>query len=196
MLTALILAAGSSKRMGQPKMILPWGHTTVIGQVIETLKAANIEDILVVTGGARILVEEAIAPYGVRAINNPKFARREMLNSIQFGLRSLSKGGNQPDAVLIALGDQPQMEAQTIRAVVNRFEETHNRLVVPSYQMRRGHPWVLARPLWKEVLGMSPTLSPRDFLHNNRSEIDYVNVDTPSILADLDTYEDYLQSRP
>jgi CTP:molybdopterin cytidylyltransferase MocA len=62
--------------------------------------------------------------------------------------------------------------------------------------MRRGHPWLVARPLWEEILAMSPTESPREFLNRHAGEIEYVNVDNPSILADLDTLDDYLKSRP
>ena len=76
------------------------------------------------------------------------------------------------------------------------FEARKSNLVVPSYRMRRGHPWLVARPLWEEVLGMSPTESPREFLNRHAEEIEYVNVDNPSILADLDTFEEYLNSRP
>ncbi len=52
-ISAILLAAGQSRRMGRPKLILPWGDTTVLGQVVATFAAAGIEDILVVTGGAR-----------------------------------------------------------------------------------------------------------------------------------------------
>jgi len=67
---------------------------------------------------------------------------------------------------------------------------------VPSFQMRRGHPWLVARPLWPEILALKPPESTRDFLAGHAHEIHYVNVDTPSILADLDTPEDYEKSHP
>jgi molybdenum cofactor cytidylyltransferase len=211
MIAALLLAAGSSKRMGQPKMLLPWGHTTVLGQVIETLKSADIEDILVVTGGAREQVEQIITQYALRSIRNPDHVTGEMLSSIQVGIRVLSlpssvvgtvggraggEGQRQPDAALIVLGDQPQIEARSVRAVAERFRETGSGLVVPSFQMRRGHPWLAARPLWAEIEALRPPQTPRDFLNIHAADIEYVNVDSPSILADLDTPEDYLKSRP
>jgi len=100
------------------------------------------------------------------------------------------------EAALICLGDQPQVEERSVRAVASRFVETRARLVVPSYRMRRGHPWLAARPLWDEILQMNPQQTPRDFLNRHASKIEYANVDTPSILSDLDTLEDYLKSRP
>ena len=200
MITALILAAGQAKRMGQPKMLLPWGDTTVLGQVIETVQRAGVNDILVVTGGAREQVEEIVAGYGGRVVHNENFKNGEMLSSLQIGLRVLRgfavSDSSSAEAALIILGDQPQVEERSVRAVASRFVETRARLVVPSYRMRRGHPWLAARPLWEEILQMNPQQTPRDFLNRHASEIEYVNVDTPSILSDLDTLEDYLKSRP
>ena len=200
MITALILAAGQAKRMGQPKMLLPWGDTTVLGQVIETVQRAGVNDILVVTGGAREQVEEIVAGYGGRVVHNENFKDGEMLSSLQIGLRVLRgfavSDSSSAEAALIILGDQPQVEERSVRAVASRFVETRARLVVPSYRMRRGHPWLIARPLWEEILQMNPHQTPRDFLNRHASEIEYVNVDTPSILSDLDTLEDYLKSRP
>ena len=206
MITAIILAAGQSKRMGQPKMLLPWGETTVLGQVIETVQRAGVDEILVVTGGARERVEKLVTSYGLRVTHNENFQSGEMLSSVQTGLRDISShlhklgegagGEGKSDAALICLGDQPQVQERCVRAVVDAFEAGESNLVVPSYQMRRGHPWLVARPLWDEILAMSPAESPREFMNRHAGEIQYVNVDTPSILADLDTYEEYLKSRP
>ena len=195
MITALILAAGQSKRMGQPKMLLPWGKTTVLGQILQTLKQANIPEILVVTGAERIQIEKISAAYETLVAHNSNYASGEMLTSLQTGLATL-RDKTSAETALIVLGDQPQVQERTVRAVVRHWIGTESNLVIPSYQMRRGHPWLVARPLWDEILQMKSSQSPRDFLNLHSAEIEYVNVDTPSILADLDTYKDYLQSRP
>lgn len=195
MITALILAAGQSNRMGQPKMLLPWGETTVLGRVLQILKHANIPDILVVTGAARIEIEKICAAFEAIVAHNPDYTNGEMLLSLQTGLRRLQEK-TPAEAALVCLGDQPQVQEGSVRAVVIRFIETEGGLIVPSYQMRRGHPWLVARPLWDEILQMKSPQSPRDFLNRHAPEIEYVNVDNPSILSDLDTPEDYLKSRP
>ena len=79
-ITALILAAGQSKRMGRPKMLLPWGETTVLGQVIETIQRAGIADILLITGGAREEVDVIAEKYGTQTVFNEDFANGEMLS--------------------------------------------------------------------------------------------------------------------
>lgn len=193
MISAIILAAGESKRMGQPKMLLPWGEGTVLTHVLSVFREAGVEDILVVTGGAREQVEGLVSGLGVRTVFNEAFQTGEMLSSIQCGIRALTR---QTRAMLIGLGDQPQVQVGSVRRVYEAFLETKSSLVVPSYRMRRGHPWLVARPLWEELLKLEPPASPRDFLNAHREEIEYVNVDDPGILADLDTPQDYLKFQP
>lgn len=193
MISAIILAAGVSKRMGQPKMLLPWGNLTVIENVVTMFLNAGIEDILVVTGGAHAAVKKALDRYPVRKIRNGDYAAGEMVSSLQYGLRQIP---DQAQAVLIGLGDQPQVQERSIRLICDAYWESRSRLVVPSFQMRRGHPWLAARPLWNEILALKPPDSPRDFLNKHAGEIHYVNIDTPTILADLDTPDDYRKSRP
>lgn len=192
MITALILAAGQSKRMGQPKMLLPWGETTVLEKIIATFRAAGIEDILVVTGGDRERVE-ALVGESARTVFNPDYAEGEMLSSVQAGLAGLRPV---TEAALIGLGDQPQVREGSVRAVVEEYRKSGASLVVPSFQMRRGHPWLVARPYWDEILAMRPPASLRDFLNHHAEKIRYVEIDNSSILQDLDTPEDYLKSRP
>ena len=97
---------------------------------------------------------------------------------------------------MIGLGDQPQVEERSVRLLLKAFSKTKSPLVVPSFQMRRGHPWLVARHLWKELIEMDQSQNPRDFLNAHTKEIHYVDMDTPSILADLDTPEDYHAAHP
>lgn len=192
MITALVLAAGQSKRMGQPKMLLPWGERTVLEQVIATFKAAGVDDVLVVTGGAREQVE-ALVGNSARWIFNPGYAESEMLSSVQVGLAELKP---ETEAVLIGLGDQPQVQERSVRLVLDEYRKSGTSIVVPSFQMRRGHPWLVARSQWEEILSTQSPASLRDFLNRHQDEICYVEFDNNSILQDMDTPEDYLKSKP
>ena len=163
-ISAILLAAGESRRMGQPKMLLPWGATTVLGQVVSIFSAGlslkldqRIDPqpgIIVVTGGARILVEAEAArlaeQYPLRMVYNPDYALGGMVSSIQAGLTAL---GPEIIAALIGLGDQPQVREETIRQICTAFEQTGSPIVIPSFQNRRGHPWLAARALWPELIG-------------------------------------------
>lgn len=174
-------------------MVMPWGRTTVLGQVISTFREAGIEEVTVITGGAHEFVEQVVNQHEARSIFNPQFAGGEMLSSIQLGLEAQS---NQVQATLIGLGDQPQVRVRTVRLIYERFLERKSRLIVPSFEKRRGHPWLIERSLWQPLLALKFPRSPRDFLNEHATEIDYVEVDTATILADIDTPEDYNTSHP
>jgi molybdenum cofactor cytidylyltransferase len=187
-ISAIILAAGESKRMGRPKMLLPWGNTTVLGHVIQIYKKAGLEKIIIVTGAEKESIEQLAAENAVTCIHNPEYSKGEMLSSIQIGLRSLDL---EAKAALICLGDQPQVEEKVVRDIVQRFENEAAPLIVPSYQMRRGHPWLVGRGFWPFILGLKSPATTRDFLIEHASLITYQIVDTPSVIEDLDTPEEY-----
>lgn len=193
MISATILAAGESKRMGRPKMLLPWGETTVLGHVISTFLKAGIEDVIVIVGGARYEVELIVQQNGARSVLNAEYASGEMLLSLQHGLQSQKP---ETRATLIGLGDQPQIQQGTVRLICETFHRTASRLIVPSFQLRRGHPWLVERSLWNELLDVDKHLSPRAFLNQHADEIHYIEVQDASILADLDTMAEYRRARP
>lgn len=196
MITAIILAAGESKRMGRPKMLLPWGDTTVLGQVVVTYQSAGVKDVVVITGGSHEHMERLVHRYGAHSVFNQGYASGEMLSSLQQGLRFLLVERPGVEAALVGLGDQPQVQAEIVQMICGRFWQGKPGLVVPSYRMKRGHPWIVARPLWEELLQLESPQSPREFLNEHAGEIAYVEVDTPSILSDLDTPQDYENFRP
>ncbi len=190
---AIVLAAGLSTRMGQPKMVMPWGPVTVIGKVITTLLEAGIGKIIVVTGGAAEAVSAAVRPYAVQQVFNPDYRDGEMMRSIQVGLRSLAED---VQAALLVLGDQPQIEAGVIRQILSAYYGTGSELIVPSYQMRRGHPWLVGQGLWPDILSLESPATMRDFFSRKGTQIHYVTVTTASVLKDIDTPEEYEQQRP
>jgi molybdenum cofactor cytidylyltransferase len=185
---AIILAAGLSRRMKQPKLALPWGDTTVIGQIVQQILESGIKEILVVSGGAHQEIIEALVGKPVRIIFNPDFAASEMLDSIKLGLRNVSHFAQ---AALIVLGDQPQLQVRTIKYLTNAYAIHRPSLVVPSFKNHRGHPWLVDRRLWPSILAVEPLNTLRSFLNENRSEICYIDSPDDTILRDLDTPADY-----
>jgi molybdenum cofactor cytidylyltransferase len=197
MIAAIVLAAGLSRRMGTSKLTLPWRDTTVIGQVVSVLSSAGIDEILVVTGGARQEVETALSGLPARLVFNSRFEASEMVDSLQLGLAQLSPS---VEATLVALGDQPQIQLPVVQAVMRAYTKAHAGyppcLIVPSYQMRRGHPWLVVRQLWTELVQLRPPETLRDFLGCHAEQIYYLPVSTDTILRDLDTPDDYAREKP
>lgn len=190
---AVILAAGRSSRMGQPKMTLPWGNTTVIGKVVSSFLKTGIIDIVVVTGGAHQQTEQALNNFPVKMIYNPVFAEKEMLVSLQMGIKHLDKTTR---AFFIALGDHPQIDSKIIHQMIDIYLTEQVTIIVPSYQMKRGHPWLVCYEMGLDLLAVDETSSLRDFLNQNHQLIRYLNVNSPGVLKDLDTPEEYQQEKP
>ena len=174
--------------MGQPKQIMQWGTVTIARRVVEVLAASGVEPIVVVTGNVRKQVEEAVAGAATMTVFNPDFADGSMMRSLQVGLRVLPLDC---EAVLVALGDQPQIESEVVRAVMEGWRRGAKEVLAPSFGGRRGHPILFARSLWPTMLAASTGLSPRDLLKTFSDKIAYLEVDTDSVLRDVDTPEDY-----
>lgn len=187
------MAAGLSRRMGRPKLILPWGDTTVIGRVVDILFQAGVAPVVVVTGGSTAQVEAVLKEQPVRLVFNPRHHEDQMALSLQIGLEAIAK---EVEAVLVVLGDQPQIQLPVVRSVIDAANQSSAALVVPSFQMRRGHPWLAKRVLFSALLDIRPPTTLREFLFEHANEIEYLPVDTPSILQDLDTPEDYQRLAP
>lgn len=193
MITAIVLAAGLSSRMGRPKMTLAWGKTTILGQVLEVLAKSGIDEILVVTGADQEAVQAICDAAGVRTVHNSDFASGEMLSSLQRGLLEVPRP---TDAAMIVLGDQPGIRRAVVEALIRSYRETGVSLIMPSYQRRRGHPWLVARELWPRLLEMQPPSTPRDFLNSRSGIIHYVEVNTASIVEDIDDPDEYSKLKP
>jgi molybdenum cofactor cytidylyltransferase len=158
-------------------------------EVVSNLLAARLNPVVVVCGFQREAIEAALSHLSVQCIHNPQYESGEMLSSVQVGLASLT---NTCQGALLALADQPQMQVAVAHQLIRTFQESSSRaLVVPSYRMRGGHPVILPRWLWPEILALAPADTLRSVFQRHRRRIQYVVVDTPTILADIDTPEQY-----
>jgi molybdenum cofactor cytidylyltransferase len=176
--------------MGQPKQIMAWGSKPIVRQVVDVLADSGVAPIIVVTGYIREKMEAAVAGAGpVSTIFNPHFADGSLMRSLQVGLRALESSNC--EAVLVALGDQPQIEPDVVRAVMERWQVGDKDIVAPSFKGQRGHPILFARSLWPALVAASTALLPRDLLKTFSGKIAYLEVDTDSVLRDVDTPEDY-----
>jgi molybdenum cofactor cytidylyltransferase len=187
---AVVLAAGMSTRMGTSKALLPWGARTVIAHVAATLIDAGMDDIRVITGADATAVEAALRGTDVRCVYNPDYAAGEMLSSLKAGLRSLREDVS---AVLVALGDQPMMRADTVRAVMHAYAQGRGAIIAPSHNMRRGHPILIDRRFWQALLDLPSDGAPRNVINRHARATAYVDCDE-SVLGDIDTPEAYAEA--
>ena len=189
----IILAAGQSKRMAQSKIVLPWGDKTVIGNILSSFQTAEISHIIVVVGGYRDLVEQEAAKYGVETVYNPDYYNGEMSLSLQTGLKKVEQ---ECDAVFVALGDQPEIDSIDLKGMMTKSNEFPLKIIIPSYSMRRGHPWLVPEIFFEEIMNLRAPETMKTFIQNHEKEIEYYVVQKSNILADLDTPEDYQRLKP
>lgn len=187
MIYALLLAAGESRRMGKPKMLLPFGQKTIVEHILDSILESNSDKILVVLGSHREEILSRIEARPVETVVNHRY-KEGMLSSIQTGFEALPK---EAAAALVHLGDQPLIPSSVLDALIEAYKGTRKGIVLPVYKKRRGHPILIDIKHRPEILGLSPDIGLRALVHDHPEDIQEVEVDTPYILKDIDKPEDY-----
>jgi molybdenum cofactor cytidylyltransferase len=191
----VILAAGQSQRMGQPKMLLPWRDTTVLGHLIRTWKNLGARQIAVVCAeGARAIREELDRLQFPKAdrIFNPA-PERGMFSSIECAARWSGWNPNLTHWIL-TLGDQPHLQSQTLHSLLDLGSAHAKKICQPIHNGRRRHPVLLPKEAFI-FLGQASVADLKTFLQSRSHELAGVEVDDPGLDLDLDKPEDYERAK-
>src|SRR5215468_1304823 len=148
MISAILLAAGESRRMGEFKQLLPIGRKTFVEQCVDTLLQTPVSEVIVVTGHREMDVRNVLGSRNIKFAHNPDY-RLGMSTSIKCGVRAASKDSQ---AFLIFLVDQPQIGAEVIRRIIDAYKRMAPKIVVPTKDGRNGHPVILDGSLKEEIL--------------------------------------------
>jgi molybdenum cofactor cytidylyltransferase len=189
MVAAVILAAGSSTRMGAVnKLTAPLGKSTVVRHVAEACLASAARLVYVVTGHQAEDVEAALAGLAVRMVYNPAH-RQGMSTSLRCGLQSLPAAA---DAVVVCLGDMPKVSPAVIDALIARFAEARCTgegpvICTPVSAGRRGNPVLLDRAFFPEIFEIEGDVGARPLIAAHEAQVREVDVPDDAILTDVDT---------
>jgi CTP:molybdopterin cytidylyltransferase MocA len=188
---AVVLAAGASSRMGQPKALLDFDGRTCLELVLGSCLQASLARVILVTGpeGDAIRARAVLPGLATTLAINPT-PERGMLTSLQAGLRELP---GDAAAFLIFPVDFPLSPGREIRRLCAAFARrgAGQRIFVPSFARRRGHPVLLEADLAPELLALGDGETARVVLAAHASEIVFVEADDDRVLMDMDTAEDY-----
>lgn len=190
--SALLLAAGESQRMGRLKQLLPLGGSTLIEVVLENLLRSRLQEVIVVLGFGAEEIRPRVEAKGVRVAVNPRY-KEGMASSLRVGLDALDP---RAEGILVALADQPFIPPEVIDRLIKAFQGTSKGIVVPTFQGRRGHPVIFHRRYMEELRSLSGDQGGRKLLHRNPEDLLGVEVDCPGVITDIDTLEDYWQFCP
>lgn len=189
-----ILAAGDSRRMGRPKLCLPWGQTTILGHILDQWREAGAEKILVVHGQGETPVtlelDRLSIPSTQRAATTAP--ERGMMGSVvtaaaqAFHDKSLTH-------LVIVLGDQPHLQTETLRDVLRACEAAPDKIVRVVFEGKPGHPLALPMNALAE-LSCTPSETLRDFLRLKEIPACDLTCRDSGVLLDVDTPDDYARA--
>ncbi len=187
----VLLAAGSSTRMGRDKLNLPVGNKKMLEQTVEQIIEAGIAEIIVVTrpqsGWSGIFGTKKC-----RIIENPDH-ESGMAGSLKLGLSAVN---SDVQGVIFALGDQPHVPADVYRSLIARYRSNLKIATCPVYMGTRGNPTLIDRQAWPDLMKITGDRGGRNIISRlDRNQLDLVETETSSVITDIDTPEDY-QSLP
>jgi molybdenum cofactor cytidylyltransferase len=189
MISAIVLAAGEARRMGETKQLLPWRGKTVLGHVLDTLLSSSVDEVILVLGHEAERVLEKVAIREIKVVFNPDY-QKGMSTSLRRGLRAMNKAA---EGFLVVLADQPAITPEIIDRLIDSFRRVQpgKNIVAPSFRGRRGHPVLFGRKYREEFGGLTGEVGGREILARHPEDILALEVDTDAVLIDLDTPEDY-----
>ena len=186
-ISGILLAAGLSTRMGEPKQLLPFGESTIVETVVDNMLGAKFNEVIVVVGHRAEEIQTQLGTRPIKTVFNPDY-RDGMLTSAQTGIRTLAAG----DAFALMLVDQPFITSALIDQVVDAYSQTEKGIAVPSYNYKRGHPVICDQKYASDILALTPESDGvRTLFKKYSHDIHYVTVDTDAVLRDIDDPEDY-----
>ena len=186
-ISGILLAAGLSTRMGEPKQLLPFGENTIVETVVDSMLGAKFDEVIVVVGHCAAQIQEQLGERPVKIVFNPDY-HEGMLTSAQAGIQAL-KGS---DAFALMLVDQPFITSALIDGVIDAYVQTHKGIALPSYNYKRGHPVIFHRRYADDILALgAESGGVRTLFKRYGDDIHYVTVDTDRVLRDIDYREDY-----
>lgn len=190
---AIVLAAGQAKRMGALKQLLPWHGTTIIEQVVDCVTTSGITEVVVVVGHHAREVSERLAEKPVRVVANTDY-EKGIASSLVCGLKALSGSCR---GIMVVLGDQPTLERETLRRLIAAFSK-HVSIVVPVFKGQPGNPVIFPASYRREMLTLTGDRGARPVVDAHPEDVVTVEVDTDSVLRDIDDPETYrvLRDRP
>ena len=191
--TAIILAAGLSKRLGRNKLLLPLGGEAVIRKTAKAVLASAVSEVILVTGHEEAMVKGAVEDLDVRLTHNPRYAEGQSTSMIA-GIEAAHEAA---EAYLFVLGDQPLLTPGIVNGVISLFEKSRPDALVaaPTFEGRRGNPALFSSTLKDELLRTSGDAGGRGIIRRLETEspgrIVFLELPNDDIFLDIDTEEDY-----
>ena len=183
MVSAILLAAGESKRMGGVnKLLLPFGSSTILEQAVDTLLNSKLDDVIVVLGYGAKEIRKLITSRSVTIVVNPDFCEG-MSTSIVAGLKVINDNAH---GIMLALADQPLTDSLTINKLLGAFAASNKGIIMPVYHGERGHPIIFANRYKDALSGLKGDIGGREIIGQHLNDTLEVNVNCKGVCVDID----------
>jgi molybdenum cofactor cytidylyltransferase len=191
MISAILLAAGESRRMGRPKQLLEWQGKALLLHVLENLINSSADEIILVLGHEAEKIRKSLPEFQIKIVINPNYVRG-MASSLRQGLLAMDP---RSEAFLVLLADQPGIGPEIINRVIRDFQQADPKrgISLPVYRGLQGHPVLIGVQYLKEALQLQGDVGARQILMNHPTDILEIEVDQDVVLMDMDTPEEYLK---
>lgn len=186
-LSGLVLGAGMSSRLGQPKQLLPYSGTTLLEWVIDQAHSSHaLDELIVVLGAASVQVRDQISFGAARVVENPDYGQgcSASYNAGIGALNPLSSG------LMILLGDQPGVDREIIEMAAAGWRKSGALVSLCSYRGRKGHPMIFSSVLYPDLRNLHGDKAAWKLVDARAAEVDLVEIDR-DFPEDIDTWEDY-----
>ncbi|HUO46214.1 MAG TPA: nucleotidyltransferase family protein [Acidimicrobiia bacterium] len=190
-MAALVLAAGGSSRLGRPKQLEPWGATTLLGQVLETVSEAGFEEKFLVLGANSEEILDSVTLEGWTVVENPEW-EEGLASSLRVGLDAMTRLARSETA-FIFLGDQPDIDHEVISRLQEVARKSKRQAIVPKYRYIWSNPVVVAKTLWPRLMSLTGDEGGKRLLQAHPEWVEEVwferrpprDVDTETDVSDL-----------
>jgi len=186
-IAGVILAAGSASRMGKTKQLMPFGRTTLLGQVLQNAGHSALSTLIVVLGHDADKIQQTIELSSTAIVINPAYAKGQSTSLIA-GLEHVPPAC---DAAMFLLGDQPLISPDIIDTLIHAFQTSNAPIVIPFFNGKRGNPVIIARSLFHRLRTVSADTGARVLFNEFKTSILKVPLQDDAILVDVDTMSDY-----
>ncbi len=187
----VLLAAGRSSRVGTMKPLLDWRGRTMLRHITRVLLDAYLDPLVIVLGHEAERLRSEVDDLPVQVAVNDDYDRG-MFSSVRCGLRGLT---DRVDACVLALVDQPRIDAELVRRLIREHTQSEAAVTLPAYAGQTGHPIVLSRTVIDAALRADANATLRDVLAAFADRTRRVEVASDSVLKDIDTMDDYRRQR-
>ena len=192
MISAVILAAGESKRMGeQNKLLLPFRGQTLIECIVDTVLSSNVGEVIVVLGHEAVRVWEVCRDRHVKCVQNDNY-KEGMTTSIHMGVQAADASA---DGFMICLSDLPLIECDELNHLLHAFEEAvrakNKYIAIPVFKGERGNPVIFSVIYKNEILAQKGLMGCKGIIKQNTAQVLEIEMATEHVLSDIDTPEDY-----